>query len=101
MFWFILINIYLELAHRTSVKLFRAFLRTQPVENLPTIQETQETIPGSGRFPGEENGNSLQYCCLKNPMNRGAWWAIVYGVSKNRYDTAHNKSCFEVIKILE
>ena len=32
-------------------------------------------IPGSGRSPGEENGNPLQYSCLENPMDRGAWWA--------------------------
>ena len=31
------------------------------------------SIPGSGRFPGEENGNPLQYYCLENPMDRGAW----------------------------
>ena len=31
------------------------------------------SIPGSGRFPGEGNGNPLQYCCLENPMDRGAW----------------------------
>jgi len=33
-------------------------------------------IPGYGRSPGEGNGNSLQYSCLENPMERGAWWAI-------------------------
>ena len=38
-------------------------------------------IPGLGRSPGEENGNPLQYSCLGNPMNRGAWWATVYGVT--------------------
>ena len=35
-------------------------------------------IPGSGRFPGGQHGNTLQYSCLENPMNRGAWWAIVH-----------------------
>ena len=39
-------------------------------------------IPGSGRFPGEGNGNPLQYSCLGNTMSRRAWWAIVYGVVK-------------------
>ena len=34
-------------------------------------------IPGSGRFPGEGNGNPLQYSCLETPMDRGAWWATV------------------------
>ena len=41
-------------------------------------------IPGSGRSPGEGNGNPLQYSCLENPMDREAWWAIVHGVAKNR-----------------
>ena len=39
-------------------------------------------IPGLGRFPGEGNGNPLQYSSLKNSMDRGAWWATVYGVTK-------------------
>ena len=41
-----------------------------------------DSIPGSGRSPGVENGNPLQYSCLGNPMGRGAWWAIVHGVEK-------------------
>ena len=36
------------------------------------------SIPGSGRSPGEGNGNPLQYSCLENPMDRGAWWATVH-----------------------
>ena len=42
------------------------------------------SIPGSGRSPGEGNGNPLQYSCLENPMDRGAWWATVHGVAKSR-----------------
>ena len=42
------------------------------------------SIPGSGRSPGEGNGNPLQYPCLENPMDRVAWWATVHGVTKNR-----------------
>ena len=41
-------------------------------------------IPGSGRPPGEGNGNPLQYSCLENSMDRGAWWATVHGVAKSR-----------------
>ena len=41
------------------------------------------SISGSGRSPGEGNGNSLQYSCLGNPMARGTWRAIVHGVAKN------------------
>ena len=40
------------------------------------------SMPGSGRSPGGGNGNPLQYSCLKNPMDRGAWWATVHGVSE-------------------
>ena len=40
-------------------------------------------IPGSGRLPREGNGNPLQYSCLENPMDRGAWQATVHGVSKD------------------
>ena len=41
-------------------------------------------IPGSGRSPGEGNGNPLQYSCLENPTNGGAWWATVHGVAKSQ-----------------
>ena len=40
-------------------------------------------IPGSGRSPGEENGYPLQYSCLENSMDRGAWWATVHGIPKS------------------
>ena len=40
------------------------------------------SIPGSGRYPGEGNGNPLQYSCLGNPIDRGAWWATVHEVTK-------------------
>ena len=41
------------------------------------------SIPGLGRSPGRGNGKSLQYSCLENPMDRGAWRAIVHGVAKS------------------
>ena len=47
-------------------------------------------IPGSDIFPGVGNGNSHPYSCLKNPMNRGAWQATVYGGHRVRYDWATN-----------
>ena len=43
-------------------------------------------IPGSGRSPGEGNGNPLQYSCLENPMDRGAQWATVYGLQRVGHD---------------
>ena len=42
------------------------------------------SIPGPERSPGEANGNPLQYSCLENPMNGGAWWATVHGVANSR-----------------
>ena len=41
-------------------------------------------LPGFRRPPGEGNGNPLHYSCLENPMDRGAWWAIVHGVTKSQ-----------------
>ena len=61
-------------------------------KNLPAVQETTcntgnpGSIPRLGRFPGEENGNPLQYSCLKNPMDRGAWWATVPRVARVRHN---------------
>ena len=50
------------------------------------------SIPGLGRSPGVGNGNTLQYSCLENPMDRGAWRAMVHGVAKSwtRLSTAQN-----------
>ena len=42
------------------------------------------SVPGSGRSPGEGNGNPLHYSCLENTMNRGAWWATDHGVTRNQ-----------------
>ena len=42
------------------------------------------SIPGLGRSSGEGNGNPLQYSCLENSMDGGAWWATVHGIAKNR-----------------
>ena len=44
------------------------------------------SVPGSGRSPGEGNGNPLQYSCLENPMDRGAWRVWSMGLQKVRYD---------------
>ena len=57
------------------------------VKNLPAnagdIRDTG-LIPGLGRSPVEENGNPLQYSCLENPMDRGAWCTVVHGVAKSQ-----------------
>ena len=50
-----------------------ASLVAQRVKHLPAMQENLGSIPGSGRSPGEGNGNPVQYSCLENPMGRKAW----------------------------
>ena len=52
------------------------------IKNPPANAGDAGSIPGSGRCPGEGNGNPLQYSCLGNPMDRGAWEATVHGVAK-------------------
>ena len=52
------------------------------VKNPPANAGDVGSIPGSERPPGEGNGNPLQYSCLGNHMDRGAWWAVVHGVAK-------------------
>ena len=49
-------------------------------------------IPGLGRSPGKGNGNPLQYSCLENPMDRGAWWATVHGVTESQTQLSTNTS---------
>ena len=52
------------------------------VKNLPTNARDTGSVPGSGRSPGEGNGNLLQYSCLENPMSRGAWQTTVHAITK-------------------
>jgi len=56
-------------------------------KNPPANAGDAGLIPGLGRFPGEGNGKPLQYSCLENPMDRGAWWAVVHGVTKESEPT--------------
>ena len=57
------------------------------ITRLP-MQEMRVRFPGSGRSPGEGNGNPLQYSLLDNPMNRGSWRATVHGITRVRHDWA-------------
>ena len=57
------------------------------VKNLPANAGDAGSVPGSERPPGEGNGNPVQYACLENPMDRGAWGATVHRVT-NMSDTA-------------
>ena len=53
------------------------------VKNLPANAGDQYSIPGLGRTPGGRHGNPLQHSCLENPMDRGAWQAMVHRVTKS------------------
>ena len=68
----------------TSYWFYGASLVVQMVKNLPAMQEPPGSIPGLGRSPGGGHGDPLQYSCLENPMNGGAWWAAVHGVAQSR-----------------
>ena len=59
------------------------FLGSSAVKNLPTNAGTVGLIPGSGRSPGGGHGNSLQYSCLENLMDRGTWRDTVHGVTES------------------
>ena len=63
---------------------FGAFQVPQQINNPHSNAGDVGSIPGSGRSPGEGNGNLLQYSRLGNPMDRGVWWATVHGVAKSR-----------------
>ena len=54
------------------------------VKKPPANAEDAGSIPGTGRSPGEGNGNPFQYSCLENPMDGGAWWATVHGVTESQ-----------------
>ena len=58
------------------------FLGASVVKNPPANAEDAGLIPGSGKSSGERNGNSLQYSCLGNPMDRGVWWTTDQRVSR-------------------
>ena len=67
------------------------------------------SIPGSGRSPGEGNGNLLQYSYLENPMDTGAWWATVHGIARDGQDLALSfflskancfNCCYQVDKLI-
>ena len=61
----------------------RGFPGVSVVKNPPANAGNVGLIPGLRRSLGEGNGNPLQYSCLGSPMDRGAWWAIVHGVTKS------------------
>ena len=88
----VLINLRFLLRCKRLLSLFPLFNTYSHAYCFPGSSEGKESacnavnpgsIPGSGRSPGEGNGNPLQYSCLENPMDGGAWWATVHGVAKS------------------
>ena len=82
--------LYIQINLATCKGIYVGFPGATVVKNLPAdAGDTRDMalIPGSGRSPGEENGNPLQYSCLGNPTHRGAWQAAVHGVSQESDET--------------
>ena len=75
----------LEVLENLTLNVRICFLADLVVKNLPANaggKRDESSVPMLGRSPGEGNGNPLQYSCLQNPVNRGAWWATVHNVAK-------------------
>ena len=81
-----------NVVHKVLIFFFFLLKAISPIESFPGGSDGKESachvgdpglIPGSGRSLGEGNGNPLQYSCLEISMDRGAWWAIVQGVTKS------------------
>ena len=67
----------------------RSFSGGSMVKNPPANAGDLGSIPGLGRSPGEGNGYPLQYSCLENFMDRGAWWATFMGLQKSDNSISH------------
>ena len=84
MFWVSPLLLMRKMGLREGVACLKGFPGGSAVKNPPANAGDAGTINGSGRSPGEENGNLLQCSCLENPMDRGAWRATVHGVAKSQ-----------------
>ena len=80
---YIYIYVYVYICIYIYISRERDFPDGVVVKNPPANAGDADLIPGWGRSFGEGNGNPLQYSCLENPMDRGAWWATVNGVTKS------------------
>ena len=69
---------------KLNISVYMGFSGDSVVKNLPANAGDVGLIPGSGKSPGEGNGNPPQYSCLENSNDRGAWQATVHGVAKSR-----------------
>ena len=77
---------YIMLWIKSSLIISEGFPGSSVIKDPPTNAGDLDSNPGLERFPGEENGNPFQYCCMENSMDRRAWQDIVHGV-ENEMDT--------------
>ena len=77
-------TVYLKWQSVDTVDYGTGFPGSSVVKNPPANARHMGSVPGSGRSTGEGNDNPLQYSCLENPVDRGAWWATVHGVTKGQ-----------------
>ena len=70
------------------------------VKNLPAKAGDAASTPGSGKSPGEGNGNPRRYSCLENPMGRGAWRATVHGFPRVGHDLTDNNNSLRDPRLL-
>ena len=85
-----LFHLYFPFLHKHGMYLY--FSSGLVVKNPPAYAGYTgdvDSIPGVGRYPGEGNGNPLQYSCLGNSTDRGAWWITVHRVTKSHTKTEH------------
>ena len=79
--------------------LLDGFSGSSAIKNLPAMQETladEDLIPGSGRSPGEGNGNPIPYSCLENPMDIRAWQVTVHDIEKESDTTEATEHAYTV-----
>ena len=81
--YYILLHLYVIYLFNIHLCLYIGVPGGSVVKNPPANAGDQGSIPGLGRRPGGGNGNPLQYSCLENPMDEGAWWATVHGGHKS------------------
>ena len=77
-------NISIPVIFEEKYVIVWASLMAQRLKRLPAMQETWVQSLGQEDSPGEANGNPLQYSCLENPMNGGAWWDTVHGILQSK-----------------
>ena len=88
------------LSFAVNLKLLLGFLHSSVGKESACNAGDLNSIPGLGRSPGEGNGNPLQCSCLENPMDRGAWWAIVHGTARVGHELPTNSKTVLKIKLM-